>query len=161
MDGLTLSQKAFLSAFVLDAKEPPAKSEPSDDPERDRESARRAFGLWQDAWSLAEDRMGVLQSAMVAHDDERYGDLVEAGFFGSGWDEAEALDDALERLVKGTGSPGEVASGLRGVAEWLKTEELVELIDENPLGIQVGLRANLAPSLKQIAAVVAEAKKGK
>lgn len=115
------------------------------------------LAVWRDAKDAVDGKLEALARELRSYDDEDLDAIAEFGLFGlTGGGEAVALTRAL--MEYGGAAAGErraAADALREAVAGFRSAVLegnpaVELVDDNPFGVDVALSATLGDALQQI-----------
>lgn len=113
--------------------------------------------IWMSAKETADAGIDALQTALRDRDDEDLDAIAEYGLYGATTGQAVRLIAAL-RDADGAGTVGayaKVRNAVDDFRDFLDGAPIVELMENNPFGVQVKLRATLGPALEQISRIAA------
>ncbi len=127
---------------------------PAADLARHRATAKSLLETWRDAKEAADVGLSRLQSALKATNEPALLRIADAGLHGISGRLQVGLRVALEDFARQTDPAGGATQKLRqGVADFrrfLDTDPAVQLCDDNPFDIEVGLRPTLGAALRNI-----------
>jgi hypothetical protein len=127
------------------------------DPNAPAGPREKLLPIWVAAKESADEGITKLQNALRDRDDEDLNAIVAYGLYGATAGESVGLMAAL-READGKGTVGAYAKVIDAVADFrdfLDGAPIVDLIEANPFGVKVPLRATLGPALQQIARIAA------
>lgn len=111
--------------------------------------------LWQSAKDQVADRISELQRALKNSDDSDLQRIAEYGLHGITGRFQVGLRVALAELDHATGNAVQQTRDralqiVDEYEEFIRTDRLVKLVDENPMQVEVGVRSTLGSALKEL-----------
>ena len=121
--------------------------------------ARAVISGWIEAKTLIKTRQGALRQALLGSDDPEYVAIGHAYAFDAGSKEASAIDGALAQWARSDpatreGAIKSVRSSAGELVRTLEQDRLVAMIDDNPLGIDVDMKARYRAAISRIIAAL-------
>lgn len=113
--------------------------------------------IWIDAKEKADVGITRLQDALRSRDDDDLGSIAEFGLYGATTGQAVGLMAAL-RDADASGKPEAYSRVKKAVDDYLDFMEgapIFDLIEDNPFGVQVPIRATLRPALQRLSQLAA------
>ncbi len=115
----------------------------------------RLVPIWRDAREAVDKQLGDLQAAMRAKPKPLFQRIADVGFNGITKNELVAMQTALVELDAASGPARETAqqkfaTARNNMLALLKDNKLLPLLESNPLGVTVQVRATLARAIKSL-----------
>ncbi|HET8997540.1 MAG TPA: hypothetical protein VFN42_12805 [Acetobacteraceae bacterium] len=115
------------------------------------------LAIWREAKDAVDVRLGALRRALLDEDDPDFARLADSGLFALGTRQNVTL---MASLTAFRGAPPDalaepaarVREAVRAYGELLATSPIPQVVDENPFGVDVKLRATLGDALARIVA---------
>jgi len=114
--------------------------------------------LWLDAKEEVDARLGKLQSSLRGYDNPDLDRIAEFGLNGVTGTRSVGLMTALreaDAAGKDAQARKKLADAVNAYRDFLDTSDVVDLIDENPFDVEIGLKATLGRALDTIARRIA------
>jgi hypothetical protein len=108
--------------------------------------------IWTEAKEKADSGITKLQNALRERKDEDLDAIAEYGLYGATTGQSVTLMAAL-READATGAPEayeKVCDAVEDFRDFLEGAPIVDLIEGNPFGVSVPLRATLGPALAEL-----------
>jgi hypothetical protein len=111
--------------------------------------------LWRDAKDEIDTRLAALATALHDFDDPDLDRIADFGLFGIGRGESVALAAALIEADRAAPAARDKLAKAVGQYRGLLSSRLVQYIDDNPLGVSVGMADRLGAALNEIESSIA------
>ena len=107
--------------------------------------------IWNEAKEAVDAGIGKLQDVLRATGDEDLEQIAEFGLFGASKGQTVRLVAALHEADSGNpAARGKVIDAVQSYRDFLDGAPIVDLIENNPFGVTVPMRATLGGALKEL-----------
>lgn len=115
------------------------------------------LAIWREAKEAVDTRLGALRRALLDEDDPDFARLADSGLFALGTRQNVTLMASLNAFRSAPPDAlaepaARVREAVRAYGQLLTTSPIPKVVDENPFGVDVKLRATLGAALARLVA---------
>lgn len=149
---LSETQRAFVRAYIVDLPSPDLSDPASETPKA--KNIKSFLRLWRDAKQSADSGLYALLSEMRKRNHPDFAAIAQTNLSAAIYGDPQKILTALTRLDPAADADGAGAGTLRAEVDayrqFLRTNAAISVLEQNPLGVSVSIRAPLTAALDRM-----------